>query len=130
MSKNTDSVGTQKGKNERRRYDRGFMEDNLKFTLGLLQLKRTRIQEKPQGKPRLAILWCNCCFSWVCALIAKQGHCCSCSRWLTTSAWDDSLSILQISLAVFLCLLITSHLDCWASLSARAKVHSPYWKSN
>lgn len=35
----------------------------LKFTQGLLQLKRTRIQEEPQGEPRLAILWCNCCFS-------------------------------------------------------------------
>ncbi len=57
MSKNTDSVGIQKGKNEGRRYDSGFMEDNLKLTQGLLQLKRSCIQEEPQGNPRLAILW-------------------------------------------------------------------------
>lgn len=57
MSKNTDSVGTQKGKNEGRRYDSGFIEDNLKFTQGLLQLKTTCIQEESQGNPRLAILW-------------------------------------------------------------------------
>lgn len=56
MSRNTDSVGTQKGKNEGRRYDSGFMEDNLKFTQGFLQLKRTCIQEVPQGNQRLAIL--------------------------------------------------------------------------
>jgi len=63
MGQNEQEYRLCRDKNESRRYDSGFIEDNLKFTEGRLQLKRTRIEEKSQGKLRLAILWCNCCFS-------------------------------------------------------------------